>query len=67
LALSPVFLEYLNSGYVDVPIGLFILVSVLCVHKTLSHRHFAWELAVIAAFCVGMKPLSEIAVVLVEA
>jgi len=55
LALSPVFLEYLNSGYVDVPIGLFILVSVLCVYKTLSHGLFAWELAVIAAFCVGMK------------
>src|SRR5262245_38053636 len=27
LALSPVFLQYLNSGYLDVPIGLFILVS----------------------------------------
>jgi hypothetical protein len=50
-----VFLEYLNSGYVDVPIGLFILVSVLCAYKTLSHQHFAWDLAVIAAFCVGMK------------
>jgi hypothetical protein len=55
LALSPVFLEYLNSGYVDMPIGLFILVSVLCVYKTLSNGLFAWELAVIAAFCVGMK------------
>src|SRR5262245_15883455 len=55
LALSPVFLEYLNTGYVDVPIGLFILVSVLCVYKTLSHRLFAWEFVVIAAFCVGMK------------
>src|SRR6267378_5170996 len=55
LALSPVFLEYLNSGYVDVPIGLFILVSVLCVYKTLSPRLFVRELAVIAAFCVGMK------------
>ena len=55
LALSPVFLEYLNSGYVDVPIGLFILVSVLCVYKTLSHRLVARELTVIAAFCVGMK------------
>jgi hypothetical protein len=55
VALSPVFLEYLNSGYVDIPIGLFILVSVLCVYKTLSHGLFAWELAVIAAFCVGMK------------
>ena len=39
----------------DVPIGLFILVSVLCVYKTLSHRLFARELAVIAAFCVGTK------------
>ena len=55
LALSPVFLEYLNSGYVDVPIGFFILVSVLCVYKTLSQQLFVRELAVIAAFCVGMK------------
>lgn len=55
LALSPVFLEYLNSGYVDIPIGLFILASVLCVYKTLSHGVFVRELAVIAAFCVGMK------------
>jgi hypothetical protein len=55
LALSPVFLAYLNSGYVDIPIGLFILVSVLCVYKTLSHGLFARELVVIAAFCVGTK------------
>lgn len=55
LALAPVFLNHLNSGHVDVPIGLFILVSVLCAYKTLSHRLFVWELAVIAAFCVGMK------------
>ncbi|HEY4271120.1 MAG TPA: hypothetical protein VGM65_03875 [Candidatus Udaeobacter sp.] len=55
VALSPVFLVYLNNGYVDVPIGLFILVAVLCAYKTLSHRSFDWELAVIAAFCVGMK------------
>jgi hypothetical protein len=56
LALSPVFLGYLNTGYVDVPIGLFMLVPVLCAYKTLSqHRVFARELAVIAAFCVGMK------------
>src|SRR5580765_6322199 len=56
LALSPVFLEYLNNGFVDVPIGLFILVPVLCAYKMLSqHRLFARELAVVAAFCVGMK------------
>ena len=55
LALSPMFLKHLNGGFVDVPIGLFILVSVLCVYKTFSHRLFARELAVIAAFCVGTK------------
>jgi hypothetical protein len=55
LAFSPVFLAYLNTAYVDIPIGLFILVSVLCAYKTLSHRLFGWELAIIAAFCVGMK------------
>jgi hypothetical protein len=56
LALSPVFLNYLNNGYIDVPIGLFILVTVLCVYKTLSSRRlFVRELAVVAAFCVGMK------------
>jgi hypothetical protein len=55
LALSPVFLRYLNNGFVDVPIGLFVLVPVLCAHKTLSQRPFIWELAIIAAFCVGMK------------
>jgi hypothetical protein len=55
VALSPVFLAYLNNGYVDVPIGLFILVAVLCVYKTLSHQLCVRELVVIAAFCVGMK------------
>jgi len=56
LALSPVFLGYLNNGYIDVPIGLFILAAVLCVYKTLSSgRLFVRELVVVAAFCVGMK------------
>jgi hypothetical protein len=56
LALSPVFLEYLNNGFVDVPIGLFILVTVLCAYKMLSQRRlFARELVVAAAFCIGMK------------
>src|SRR6476620_3106765 len=55
IALSPVFLRYLNIGYVDVAIGLFILVPILCVYRTLSGQLFARELAVIAAFCVGMK------------
>jgi hypothetical protein len=55
LALCPVFLAYLNNGYVDIPIGLFVLVAVLCIYKTLSHGLFLREFAVIAAFCVGTK------------
>jgi len=55
LALSPVFLQHLNNGHVDVPIGLFILLPVLCAYKALSHRLFVRELSIIAAFCVGMK------------
>lgn len=55
VALSPVFLRYLNTAYVDVPIGLFLLVSVLCVYRTSSHWGFERELVVIAGFCAGMK------------
>jgi len=55
VALSPVFLRYLDVGYVDVPIGLFLLASVLCVYRTTSYRAFERELVVIGAFCVGMK------------
>src|SRR6266566_1409337 len=32
VALSPVFLRYLNVGIVDVPIGLFLLVPILCAY-----------------------------------
>lgn len=55
VALSPVFLRYVNIGYVDVPIGLFLLVSVLCAYRASSYRPFERELVVIGAFCVGMK------------
>ena len=55
VALSPVFLRYLNVGYVDVPIGLFILIPILCAYRTSSHLPFERELVLTAAFCVGMK------------
>jgi hypothetical protein len=55
VALSPVFLRYLNTAYVDVPIGLFLLLCVLCAYRTSSHRPFERELVVIAGFCAGMK------------
>ena len=39
----------------DIPIGLFIFVPVLCVYRTLSGQALQRELAVTAAFCAGMK------------
>jgi hypothetical protein len=55
VALSPVFLRYLNNGYVDVPIGLFVLVPVLCAYRTSSRHRFERELVVTGAFCAGIK------------
>lgn len=57
LALSPVFMKYVNVGYIDVPIGLFILVPVLCTYLILNgdSRNFGLDLLLTAAFCVGMK------------
>jgi hypothetical protein len=55
VALSPVFLRYLNISYVDIPIGLFILVPVLCAYRASVARPFERELVVSGAFCAGMK------------
>jgi hypothetical protein len=55
VALSPVFLRYLNVGYVDVPIGLFVLIPILCAYRSSAHRAFERELVVTGAFCAGMK------------
>src|SRR5436309_4279318 len=55
VALSPVFLRYLNVGYIDIPIGLFLLTVVLCTYRTSSSRPLERQLIVTAAFCAGMK------------
>jgi len=55
VALSPLFLRFLSNSYVDVPIGLFILVPVLCAYRTSSQQSFERELVVTGAFCAGMK------------
>ena len=55
VALSPVFLRYLNNSYLDIPIGLFILVPVLCAYRASVARPFERELVVTGAFCAGMK------------
>jgi hypothetical protein len=55
VALSPTFLRFLNVAYIDVPIGLFVLVSILCAYRTSPSRPFERELVVTGAFCAGMK------------
>jgi hypothetical protein len=55
VALSPTFLRFLNVGYIDVPIGLFVLVPILCAYQTSLGRPFERELVVTGAFCAGMK------------
>lgn len=57
LALSPVVLHFLNSGYVDVPIGLFLFTAILCAYLGLRDggQKYQLEFVLIAAFCVGMK------------
>ena len=55
VVLSPTFLRYLNVAYIDVPIGLFVLVSILCAYRTSPSRPFERELVVTGAFCAGMK------------
>jgi hypothetical protein len=55
VVLSPVFLRYLNVAYVDIPIGLFLLVPILCTYRSSPGQPFERELVVTAAFCAGMK------------
>lgn len=55
VALCPTFLRYLNVAYIDVPIGLFLLVPILCAYQTSAGRRFERELIVTGAFCAGMK------------
>ncbi len=55
VALNPIFLRVLNNSYVDVPIGLFILVPILCAYKASADHPFEGELVVTSAFCAGMK------------
>jgi len=55
VALSPVFLRYLNVAFIDIPIGLFLLIPILCAYRSSPSQPFERELVVTAAFCGGMK------------
>jgi hypothetical protein len=55
VALSPVFLNYLNVAFIDIPIGLFVLTTVLCAYRSSAREPFDPQLVVTGAFCAGMK------------
>jgi hypothetical protein len=57
LGVSPVFLRWVNTGFLDVSIGLFILIPVLCTYIGLQTetRKYQLEFIIIAGFCVGIK------------
>lgn len=55
VGLSPTFLHYLNVAVIDVPIGLFVLVPILCAYRAGTGRSLKRELVVTGAYCVGMK------------
>jgi hypothetical protein len=57
LGCSPVFLRWVNTGFLDVAIGLFILIPVLSTYIGLQAeaRNYQRELIITAGFCVGIK------------
>lgn len=57
MILSPVYVHWLPSAYVDAPIGAFALLASLCIVIGMRERRLDWLLAaaVASAFLVGMK------------
>ncbi len=57
VVLSPAFVHWLASAFIDVPLGAFALCSVLCLQLALIERdrRWLWAFAVTAGFLVGMK------------
>lgn len=57
VVLSPFYLRWAPTAYIDVPIGAFALVPVLCVQLAIRERRRQWLLAaaVAAGFFLGMK------------
>ncbi len=54
---APIFLDYAVLGYVDVPIGAAVFLSILAAGLAVRERDRGWLVAaaVVAAFLVGMK------------
>jgi hypothetical protein len=54
---TPIFLDYSVLGYIDIPIGMMALLSIVAVQLAMRDRKPSWLVvaAVIAGFLVGMK------------
>lgn len=57
VVLSPAFVHWLASSYIDIPLGGFALCSVLCIQLAFIERDRRWlvPFAVTAGFLIGMK------------
>jgi hypothetical protein len=58
LILSPMYIRWLDSAYMDVPAGAFAQFSFTCIYLAYRRRETFWlyGAAVTAAFLLGMKP-----------
>lgn len=57
LALSPVFLRWVNTAFMDVSLGLFVFIPILCTYSGLrgGTRNYEFDFVLVAAFCAGIK------------
>ncbi|MDJ0578114.1 MAG: hypothetical protein QNJ65_23515 [Xenococcaceae cyanobacterium MO_234.B1] len=54
---SPIFLRFLNVGYIDIPLGLFIFIPIICAYFSIDKigRSYEFHTVLNSAFCIGMK------------
>jgi hypothetical protein len=57
VVLSPPYLRWVPTAYIDIPIGAFALMPVLCIQLALRERRLQWltNAALLAGFLLGMK------------
>ena len=55
--ISPIFIRYVNVGLIDIPIGLFILIPMICAYLSIDNagKNYEFDTVLNSAFCIGMK------------
>jgi len=58
IILNPTYLRWNDSAYIDIPLGCFMLMTLLSLQLAIRTREAVWLIsgALIGAFLVGMKP-----------